>query len=243
MSVQQQINEFVEDLKATHGSNLLSVVLYGSAATGEFEPAVSDINLLVALQRITPKDLRDAQPPLREWKKLGYTSPHYFTVGELQGAADVFPIEFHGMERARRVLYGIDPLEKVEISDTFLRHQAEYELRVKLLQLRRAYIPNSTDKKRLERLMRESLPSFATLFRAVLLLLGKETSVRKHEVIDYVVRELDLDPRPFEAIFALREKENSTLSEQAAHEVFAQYLEQIERVVAVVDSIGKPKAT
>src|SRR5881275_2917201 len=109
--VQEALNGLVEDLRATHGDNLASVVLYGSAAAGDHVELRSDYNLLIALNRITPQDLRQAQAPMREWQRLGHPLPVYFTFAELHDAADVFPIEFHQMERARVVLYGRDPFE------------------------------------------------------------------------------------------------------------------------------------
>ena len=56
--MKNQFDAFIDDLKATHGKNLASVILYGSAAAGDFIPQASDYNLLVALHKITPKDLR-----------------------------------------------------------------------------------------------------------------------------------------------------------------------------------------
>src|SRR5438876_6622258 len=141
--VQEALNHVVEDLRATHGDNLSSVVLYGSAAAGDHVELKSDYNLLIALNRITPEDLRLAQAPMREWQRLGHPLPVYFTVEELSDAADVFPIEFHQMANARVVLSGRDPFEFVTVSDASLRLQAEYELRSKLIQLRRLYIPAS----------------------------------------------------------------------------------------------------
>src|ERR687884_2059962 len=120
---QEAFNHLVGDLKATHGDNLASVVLYGSAATGDFVQLESDYNLLIALHRITPEDLRQAQAPMREWQRLGHPLPVYFTVEELSGAADVFPIEFHQMANARIVVYGQDPFEFVQLSNANLRHQ------------------------------------------------------------------------------------------------------------------------
>src|SRR5215211_7665961 len=140
---QEAFNQLIGDLKATHGDNLASVVLYGSAASGDFVQSESDYNMLIALHRITPEDLRQAQAPMREWQRLGHPLPVYFTVEELADAADVFPIEFHQMANARLVLYGHDPFEFVKLSDANLRHQTEYELRSKLIQLRRLYIPAS----------------------------------------------------------------------------------------------------
>ena len=141
--VQLALNGLVEDLRATHGENLACVVLYGSAAAGDHIELQSDYNLLIALNRITPEDLRQAQAPMREWQRLGHPLPIYFTVEELADASDVFPIEFHQMAKARIVLYGHDPFEFVQLSDANLRHQTEYELRSKLIQLRRHYIPAS----------------------------------------------------------------------------------------------------
>src|SRR5678810_1378176 len=176
-AVKEALNGLVEDLRATHGANLASVVLYGSAAAGDNIELRSDYNLLIALHRITPEDLRQAQAPMREWQRLGHPLPVYFTLEELADAADVFPIEFHQMANARSVLYGRDPFEFVKLSDVNLRHQAEYELRSKLIQLRRLYIPASISIDKLCALMTDSLSSFAALFRAVLMLHGEEAPI------------------------------------------------------------------
>src|SRR5918912_4251582 len=128
---QEAFNHLIGDLRATHGDNLASVVLYGSAASGDFVQIESDYNVLIALHRITPEDLRQAQAPAREWQRLGHPLPVYFTVEELSDAADVFPIEFYQMAHARIVLYGRDPFEFVQLSNANLRHQTEYELRSK----------------------------------------------------------------------------------------------------------------
>src|SRR5882762_1602966 len=123
--IQDALNHLIEDLRATHGDNLSSVVLYGSAAAGDHIELRSDYNLLIALQRIGPEDLRLAQAPMREWQRLGHPLPVYFTAEEMSDAADVFPIEFHQMANARVVLFGSDPFEFVKLSNANLRNQAE----------------------------------------------------------------------------------------------------------------------
>ena len=235
-----QFDAFIDDLRSTHGKNLAAVILYGSAAAGDFVPRQSDYNILIALHKIGPADLRNAHASIREWHRMGHPIPVYFTVSELQNAADVFPIEFHQMELARKVLYGTDVLSSLKISDKFLRHQVEYELRSKLILLRRQYIPVSESAEGLKRLMAESLASFASLFRAVLLLYGLTPPVTKHEVVALAVQQMRLDGRPFEKIFNIRENNFAeTLDETASNRLFAEYMEQIESVIDAVDAVGK----
>jgi predicted nucleotidyltransferase len=235
-----EFDPFIEDLRTSHGDNLVSVILYGSAAAGDFIPKQSDYNLLIALDKISPEDLRNAQPCMREWRKMGHPVPVYFTVSELQNASDVFPIEFHFMEIARKVLYGKDVLAGIKISDAFLRHQTEYELRSKLIRLRRAYIPASTSVERLVDLMADSLSNFASIFRAVLLLHGFTPPVTKHEIVALTVQELKIGGNSFETIFNIRENNFAkSLTDISANELFADYMQQIERVIASVNDIGK----
>jgi hypothetical protein len=234
----EAFNHLIGDLQASHGENLAAVLLYGSAAAGDLEVQSSDYNLLIALHRITPEDLRLAQAPMREWQRLGHPLPVYFTLDELHDAADVFPIEFQQMSRARVVLHGVDPFETLQLTNANLRHQTEYELRSKLIQLRRLYIPASISIEKLCDLMSESLTSFAVLFAAALLLSGTEPPVVKRDIVRAAVKQFGLDGEPFERIFDLRETDTSLASEAEANELFAVYLAQIERVVAAVDRMN-----
>ncbi|MGB7068330.1 MAG: hypothetical protein WBD22_02450 [Pyrinomonadaceae bacterium] len=235
-----QFDAFIDDLRSTHGANLAAVILYGSAAAGDFVPRHSDYNVLIALHRIRPEDLRNANATVREWHKMGHPVPVYFTVSELQNAADVFPIEFHQMEVARKVLFGTDVLAGLKISDQFLRHQVEFELRSKLILLRRQYIPASESVEGLKMLMAESLTSFSALFRAVLLLFGVQAPATKHEIVAMAVQHLKIDGSPFEKIFNIRENNfDAKLDEIGANQLFGDYLEQIENVIDAVDSIGR----
>jgi predicted nucleotidyltransferase len=241
-AIKEALSGLVEDLRATHGTNLASVVLYGSAAAGDHNELRSDYNLLIALNRITPEDLRQAQAPMREWQRLGHPLPVYFTVEELSDAADVFPIEFHQMANARIVLYGHDPFEFVQLSNANLRHQAEYELRSKLIQLRRLYIPASISIEKLCDLMSDSLSSFAALFRAVLMLHDQQAPVSKPDCVRATAKLLRLDPTPFERIFEFRTGGNLPTSEKEANDLFGVYLFQIEQVVEAVDELERQES-
>ena len=237
--VKEALNGLLADLREVHGANLASVVVYGSAASGDYVELRSDYNLLIALEHITPADLRATQAPMREWQRLGHPLPVYFTWEELQNAADVFPIEFHQMEQAHVVLYGRDPFTTLQITDEMLRHQTEYELRTKLIRLRRLYIPAALSPERLGMLMSDSLASFATLFGAALRLHGQPPPVAKPDVVRAAIKFFGLDTASFERIFALRERSNETLSETEANDLFAAYLINIELVITAVDRLAR----
>ena len=151
--VREALDGLVSDLRSTHGDNLASVVLYGSAAAGDQVELRSDYNLLIALNRITPEDLRLAQAPMREWQRLGNPLPVYFTCrGTLRRCRRISDrVSPDG--KCADYTFGSDPFEFVKLSDTHLRHQAEYELRSKLIQLRRLYIPASVSVEKLGDLM------------------------------------------------------------------------------------------
>ncbi|MDX6446013.1 MAG: hypothetical protein QOH71_3087 [Blastocatellia bacterium] len=236
------LSRLVEDLRSAYGENLASIVLYGSVAAGDHLELRSDHNLLIALKRISLADLRLSESTLRNWLSLHQPMPVFFTVEELSRAADVFPIEFLQMEKARKVLFGSDPFDLVEISDANLRHQTEYELRTKLIQLRRLYIPASVSVEKLSALMSDSLASFAALFRAVLILHKQEPPISKPESVRATARLLGLEAAPFEQIFQLRSGTESKLNETEANNLFSAYMEQIERVIEAVDTRSVPPA-
>ena len=142
------------------------------------------------------------------------------------------------MEQARRVLYGSDPFEFVEISQANLRHQTEYELRTKCLQLRRLYFSAAASPDQLTRLMTDSLSSFAALFRAVLILHGAPPPLTKREAVHTTARIVGLDTSPFDQIFELIEKQTRLAKSDAEH-LFANYLAEIEKVIDAVDQIDR----
>src|ERR1043166_3159200 len=126
------LERLISDLRAAHGNNLISITLYGSSSAAAADSRARH-DVLVILQRIELNDLRDASGPIRNWTAAGQRMRAYFSQDEPRRAADVFPIEFLHMEQARKILYGSDPFESIEISNANLRHQTEYELRTKCL--------------------------------------------------------------------------------------------------------------
>ncbi len=169
---------------------------------------------------------------------MGHRPPVYFTVSELKNSADVFPIEFHQMENGRVVLFGEDVLAEVEITDQNLRHQIEYELRGKLIRLRKLYVVNCTSPEKLLELMVRSLSSFTTLFRASLILRKASPPVKKLEIIETTAKEFQINKEPFLEILRIREERfEKKPDEVAVNNLFASYLSEIESFIEKIDKL------
>ena len=58
MKAERDLTDLVSRLKNAAGSNLLSVILYGSAATKEFHAGHSDLNIVCVMRILGRDDLR-----------------------------------------------------------------------------------------------------------------------------------------------------------------------------------------
>jgi hypothetical protein len=229
-----ELKELVEKLTDAHGESLKSIVLYGSSVVGGQLDQEMPKKVLVVLDQITPSDLKSAHEVAEWWRSEGNPVPVYFTSEEMADSSDVFPIEFIDMSEVRHVLYGKDPFDDLDVPTQNLRHQLEYELRAKLLKLRRVYIPASRNPNKLARLMSDSLDDFAVLFRHVLAMLGKEASFNKRECTLKLADEIHLDKAVLNRVFDYKPDDEVWL-ESETNETFAKYLCQIEKVIEVVD--------
>jgi hypothetical protein len=229
-----ELKNFVDALAGAHGENLHSVVLYGSSVVGGLVDDEAPKKVLVVLDRIRPDDLKVADSVAEAWRMQGNPLPVYFTTEEIADAADVFPIEFLDMSQVRHVLYGKDPFDALDVGTHNLRHQLEYELRGKLIRLRRLYMTTTRNPNRLAELMSNSLDSFAVLFRHVLAMLGQEAPIEMRECVMRLGDTLKLDKNVLARIFDYTADEEIWL-ETEAEETFAAYLAQIEQVIQVVD--------
>jgi predicted nucleotidyltransferase len=235
--MEDKLQELIDRLKNAQGECLLSVILYGSAASGEHKEHFSDLNVLCVLTRITPAELAAAGPIFEWWRAQGNPSPLLLSEEELRTSTDCFPIEFQDMKERRRVLFGKDLIEGLVIEKTFYRAQVEMELRSKLLRLRQKAADVLSKKPELLRLMIDSVPNFLVLARHALLVSGMPSGWRKREIARHLP-DIGADSAPFDTLLDLRDQ--SKLAKDVDPEaLFASYLKQIEALVAHVDRLDK----
>jgi predicted nucleotidyltransferase len=236
MAAEKQIEEFVGKLRTAAGTNLESVVLYGSAAGGDFHPEFSDLNLLCVVGETSFAALTKIAPVVEWWARRKHPAPLLMTCDEMQRSADVFAIEFLDMKDQHRVLYGDDPLETLEIPLHQHHTQVEYELREKVILLRERLLLAAGKQGHLWDLLLQSLPAFTTLFRHALIALGEKPPQSKREVVQALAARIKFDPAAVVELLEVREGKANRKQMDAAR-VFSRYLDAVQQVTVAVDTM------
>lgn len=229
------LNKFVEEVKIIYGQNLKSVVLYGSKASGEHTEKHSDYNLLLILGDIKFSDLKSFNKTMKFWIKNGNQLPLLFTMEQLKNSADVFPMEFFDMKDHNKILYGEDLFKNLEIKNTHLRHECEFELKGKLLKLRQGYMGSQT-KSDVRKLLINSISTFLIIFRHIVRLFNVTPPMKRLDALNILSEKTGLNPSIFATIFDMKQGSKEALKLDP-DSVMEEYLKEIEKMVDVVDNL------
>ena len=234
--MQSALDQIVERLKVVLGDRLISVILYGSAATGDQQNGYSDLNVLCVLSEITPRELMLAAPVFRWWREQGNPAPLLLTRREFETSTDCFAIEFHDIRAQHRILFGDDVVQELQIDDSFYRAQVEHELRAKLLRLRQKAAVVLGDRHLLSRLLADSVSTFSVLFRHALILHGVEAPLAKREVIAKAAAFFHFNAEPFERLLDVRDGKPAGRDVDSL-KLLADYMTQVSTVIDAVDRL------
>jgi hypothetical protein len=183
-----------------------------------------------------PSILRQLAKPVGAWERAGNPPPLLFTRKRLAEAADVFPIELLDMRDARKVLFGDDVIQGLEISIANLRLQVERELRSALIQLRRNYLSASASPRRLAALLTGSLSGVLVVFRAALRLYETQVPSEKFQALEKLNGNVPVAVDAFRQINGLKTGVLK-IKEVNAGQLLEEILKSIETVVDAVDRI------
>ncbi len=232
--MERLLERLTEKLKSAAGDNLRSVVLYGSAASGEFRRKHSDFNVLCILRRNDSAELADLHGPAKWWARKGQPAPLVFTEDELRRSADFYAIELLEIKQRRKVLFGEDLFERFEPPMDKYKLQVERELRHGLVRLRQNYLLAAGSRRAVMALMVRSYSTFAVLFRHALVALGEDGSPAKQEAVERLARVLGFSAASFEELGKLRRGEIKARNLDAER-VFSDYLKAVTRAVDEID--------
>ena len=225
--------EFTETLKTTCGENLLSAVLYGSAAAGDSVAGKSDYNVMLVLKEAGLPALKLIAAASKDWLKKGNPPPLIFSRERLLSSGDTFPIELSDMKDFHKALYGEDLLPAIRINKADLRLAVEREFKGKQILLRGSYLALAGDKKALAGLMADSLSQFLVLCRAALRLHADGVPAAKLECAARLKEHEDYDAEIFKLVHQLKKGEYSGPLDPEA--LFGRYLAAVDQLCAAVD--------
>lgn len=161
---------FREEVREHAGTNLVSLVLYGSAVTPDFVQGKSDFNFMIVADPLDMALLDRLAGRAKDWRKKRIPVPLLFSPAFIAGARDSYPLEFLAMQAAYELVDGTDVLADVQIDRKDARLQCESELRGKLLLFRRAYVESGGDARYLQELIVHGVPALGAIFRGLLYL-------------------------------------------------------------------------
>ncbi|MGI8496545.1 MAG: nucleotidyltransferase domain-containing protein [Gemmatimonadaceae bacterium] len=230
------LDDLVRQLEAAFGSELVSVVLYGSAAAGEHIAKRSDYNVLVLVRSLDLPALQREAAIARAWGEAGNPPPKTMTVDEWRASSDIFAMEYADILAHHRVLQGTPPFDGVRVAPRDLRLQLEHETMGLLLQLRQRILAAGNERKRQLDVLAGTLSAFMVVFRATLRLHGEEPS-RDYEVLaGQLAARAGIDAAPFVRVIQ-HLRGAAKIPEQDATTVLAGYLSGAQQLVAHIDQV------
>ena len=234
--IAERYNPFLEFLLNEHRDKLHSIYIVGSALTRDYDPKISDINSVLVLHEMDLKFLELVAPLGRKYGKKGIASPLFMTPAYINASCDVFPIEFLNIKLLHHALHGEDLFKDLNINHSDLRHQCERELKVKLIGLRQGYLSSAGDQKLLAGGFIESFSGYIPLFKAIIVLFGKEAPQNNRDVLSVLTEITGIRTDAFNEVVAIKNRKAKP-SIDKLNNLFENYYEAIEKLGEMIDAL------
>ena len=140
------LDAFVGSTRSAFGSDLASVVLFGSAAEDRLR-ATSDINVIVVLRAFDPSKAHALREALALASAAIRLQAMFLLESEVAAAAERFAVKFADIRRRRRVLWGSDPFKDLQVSRPAAVARLKQVLLNLSLRLREQYIEEGREER------------------------------------------------------------------------------------------------
>ncbi len=203
-SVRATLRPYLAQVQTLFGDTLEAVILYGSAAGGEYLPGKSNINLLILLAKQDAGLLAQYASLHKRWQKEQIVVPLFLTAAELKSSLDLFPLEYLEIQDQHVLLAGRDPFPELRIDLKNLRPQCEQELRGNLLRLRQRYVEGGASTEAITILLPLSLTALFPCLRGLLRVAGQPAERSADAVLKAVQQHWSVDGTAFHDVLNLK---------------------------------------
>jgi hypothetical protein len=228
---------FTKDILSLFGRPAVSIILYGSGVSEEYNPKKSDLNFLVVLEETTINEIDRVQPFVSRWRQRGISLPLFVTEDYIRRSLDTFPVEFYNMKTQYELLHGEDVLRDLKFKSSEMRLQCERELKSHLIQLRQQYLNTGGRIRAVRRLVSDSISSLIAIFKALLFLKEIDLPSRKQEVVLAACRAFSLDEGLFSVLLSIRGYATS-LSGADTVDIMKRYIDSVDKLSRSVDAMS-----
>jgi predicted nucleotidyltransferase len=186
--VDRSVDAFVAAAKAAFETDLVAVVMYGSAAEGRLR-ATSDVNMLLVVRRFEQAQADRLRDPLRLAHAAVQMNVMFLLEDEVPAAMDAFAVKFADIVARHRVLFGSDPFAALSPPrDALIRRLKQVLLNLQL-RLRERYVMLSLREEQLALLIADAAGPLRSSAASLLKLEGLPPLAPK-EALEKVVGEM-----------------------------------------------------
>lgn len=235
-AIQPLISEFANKLLADSNDIVCSLLVYGSAASVNYNPGVSDINFAVVLKNLDFSFLKQNLELVKWGRKHKIATPLFLTKDYILNSLDVFPVEFSEIKQQHRIIFGEDVFKDLNIPVKDVRLLCEQQVKGKLLRLRQAYLEIGSNAPVLKNVLISALSDLIPVFRQLIILKQQQSPEEKEKILLDLARIYSLDQEPFLAV--LHDKNRKLLI--SSHQVEAHlqnFLSQLENLSRHLDAL------
>jgi predicted nucleotidyltransferase len=229
--------DIIKGVRDLFADDLVSVILYGSAASGDYVPGKSDINFMIVLSDAGIGRIDQAFDLVAGWQKRNVATPLFLTEAYIRTSLDVFPIEYLNFRNNYNLVYGKDVLQDLFFDSEFLRLQCEREIKGKLLLLREGFLESRGKGRNLQPLIADSLGAMIAIFGGLLHLKGKELPHHHRDIIKGFCEAFEMDATLFAKLLDVKEKKVK-LSDSELTGLFKDYLGEVQKLWQMVDTLS-----
>jgi len=231
-----KLDDAVRRVADAAGADMISIALYGEAATAEYIPGRSPLSVVVLVGEVGPAILSALRPVAVGLRKRGVPTPLIVDPEYLERARDVFPLEMLEIRERHTVMSG-DPsvFSRIQVDATSLRHEIEAEARGKMLHLWEDSL-GARSRRRLRSDLLESVPYFTHILRGMLYLKRPTEAGKTPDVVAEVAHEYALS-LPVLARLVVTRRRHGRLPLGEVEALFAAYLDEARAIARTADRL------
>jgi len=230
-------NELTKNYIELLDKSLVSIYVYGSSITPDFDPQTSDINVSLIVKDLKLDNIIPSKKLINKFKKKGVSTPLFLSEEYINRSLDSYPIEFLDIKSNNKLLYGKDIFSGIFLDPKHLRLQAERELKGKLLLLRLAFLENIQKKKYILPVIKKSIKSIIPILKSILKISHNEIPLTSAEIIEDIQIKLNINTYSLTRAWNFTRKKKIKLSNEDLVQFFQEYIAEVDKLSNFVDKL------